>query len=86
MKGSVDVASVRPEGLLAYSKLCGYTLARAHARGGDAVAISSYLGKSDAFDRAVLEFSERYADLNESDHALMSEAISSGRIIATTGV
>jgi Uncharacterized protein conserved in bacteria (DUF2252) len=65
---------------------CGWTLARAHARSGDRIAIASYLGNSDSFDRAIVEFSEAYADQNDRDYQKLSEAVKSGRIKAETGV
>ena len=65
MKGSVVVESMAPANLSFYARTCGWTLARAHARSGDAVAISAYLGKGDGFDRAIADFSRRYADQNE---------------------
>ena len=64
----------------------GWTLARAHARSGDRVAIASYLGGGDAFDRAILEFSKAYADQNERDYNTLAAAVKSGRIVAQTGV
>ncbi len=66
--------------------MCGWTLARAHARSGDRVAIASYLGKSDVFDRAMADFAVAYADLNERDYAAMREAVSSGRLTAEEGI
>ena len=69
MKGSVDTTLLRPVGLSFYGALCGWALARAHARTGDGVAIASYLGTSDTFDGAIADFSETYADVNEQDHA-----------------
>ena len=66
--------------------MCGWTLARAHARSGDRVAIAAYLGNSDAFDRALAEFAEHYADQNERDHAALSDAVATGRIAASTGL
>jgi hypothetical protein len=80
MKGSVDVAGLRPPALAFYGDLCARTLARAHARSGDAVAISSYLGTSDTFDGAVADLSETYADINERDHKAYVAAIADGRI------
>jgi Uncharacterized protein conserved in bacteria (DUF2252) len=85
-KISVDVATMRPSDLGLYSRLCAWTLARAHARSGDAIAIASYLGSSDVFDRAIAAFAEAYADQNERDHAALLDAISSGRVKAQTGV
>ena len=69
-----------------YATLCGWTLARAHARSGDRIAIAAYLGKSDTFDRAILKFSEAYAEQNEHDYAAVTSGIASGRITATTEV
>jgi hypothetical protein len=73
-------------GLLAYAELCGWTLARGHARSGDRFAISGYLGKSDKFDRAVATYAERYADRTDADHAALATAVSNGRIEAVTGI
>ena len=69
-----------PPGLLVYAEICGWTLARAHARSGDRVAIAAYLGSSTRFDRAVIDFAEQYADRNEQDHAALTAAIAEGRI------
>ncbi len=80
MKGSVDTAALQPPGLAIYGALCGRALARAHARTGDAVAISAYLGTSDTFDGAIADFSETYADVNARDHAAYLAAIKSGRV------
>jgi hypothetical protein len=66
-----------------YAQLCGWTLARAHARAGDRVAIAAYLGKSPAFDEAVADFAEGYADLNERDHAALAAAVDAGRVEAS---
>ena len=68
-KGSWAPEAMIPEVMGVYGEMCGWTLARAHARSGDRIAIASYLGSSDAFDRAIAEFSEAYADQNERDHA-----------------
>ena len=73
MKGSIDVAKLRPEGLNAYARICGITLARAHARGGDVVAIASYLGDDDTFAKAVARFGGRYADQAEKDYAAAAD-------------
>ena len=75
-----------PQGMAAYGKVCGWTLARAHARSGDRIAIASYLGNSDSFDRAILQFSEAYADQNERDYKALAKAVKSGRITAETGL
>ena len=66
----------------AYARICGWTLARAHARSGDRTAIAAYLGNGDGFDRALAEFAERYADQNERDYAALAAAASDGRITA----
>jgi uncharacterized protein (DUF2252 family) len=81
-KASLDIDSVKPDGLVIYAGICGETLARAHARSGDRVAIASYLGKSDAFDRALADFAAAYADRTERDHAELLAAIESGRVAA----
>ena len=86
MKGSADVESMKPLGLSFYAGICGWTLARAHARSGDPVAIAAYLGKSDRFDRSITDFSERYADQNEKDFQAFAGAIRSGRLQAIEGV
>ena len=83
-KRSVDVETLPPEGLAIYGRVCGWTLARAHARSGDRIAIGAYLGKGDAFDQAIADFSERYADQNELDYAALSDAAKSGRIEVET--
>lgn len=85
-KGSVDVDRLRPDGLATYGRLCGWTLARAHARTGDRVAIAAYLGRSDSFDRAVVEFTQAYAEQNERDHAALAAAVRGGRIEAKSGL
>ena len=86
MKGSADVESLKPFGLTFYARQCGWTLARAHARSGDPIAISAYLGKGDGFDRSITDFSERYADQNEQDYSAFVEAVRSGRLEAIEGV
>ena len=78
MKGSIDVENLFLEGLLVYARMCGLTLARAHARSGDAVAIANYLGKTETWDRAVGEFASRYADQNERDYQAMLAAVKFG--------
>jgi uncharacterized protein (DUF2252 family) len=85
-KGSAEVERMVPRGMAAYGRLCGWTLARAHARSGDRVAISAYLGKSDTFDRAIVEFSRAYAEQNERDYRALAAAVESGRITAETGL
>jgi len=81
-KRSAEVERLSPRGLETYARICGWTLARAHARSGDRVAIASYLGGGDSFDRAIADFSAAYADQNERDHAGLLEAIDSGRLKA----
>ena len=84
-KASLDPDTARPEGLLIYAQLCGWTLARAHARTGDRIAISAYLGKGDTFDRAVAEFSTAYADVAQQDFQAFERAAAEGRIATATG-
>jgi hypothetical protein len=72
--------------LTVYVMLCGWTLARAHARSGDRVAIAAYLGAGPAFDRATAAFAETYADQTERDHAALEEAVRAGRVAAERGV
>ena len=83
-KRSVDVDTLSPGGLAIYGRVCGWTLARAHARSGDRIAIGSYLGKGETFDHAIAEFSELYADQNELDYARLADAAKSGRIKVET--
>ena len=73
-------------GATLYARICGATLARAHARWGDRIAIASYLGKGDVFDRAIADFSAAYADQNERDYEALARAVRSGRLAAETGV
>ena len=86
MKGSVLVELMTPLGLTFYARICGWTLARAHARSGNPVAIAEYLGTSDAFDKSITDFSERYADQNERDYQEFVTAVRSGRLEALEGV
>jgi uncharacterized protein (DUF2252 family) len=85
-KGSAVIDAMKPSAMELYAQLCSWTLARAHARSGDAIAIASYLGSGDAFDRALATFAERYADQNERDYVALQDAAASGRIAAETGV
>jgi uncharacterized protein (DUF2252 family) len=85
-KGSVDIARMVPHGMGLYGELCGWTLARAHARSGDRIAIASYLGTGSTFDRAIARFAEAYAEQNEADHQALVNAHQDGRIEAMTGV
>jgi sugar/nucleoside kinase (ribokinase family) len=86
MKGSVEVESMVPVGLSFYAGICGWTLARAHARSGDPIAIAAYLGEDDQFDRSISDFAKRYADQNELDYQAFAAAIRSGRLEALEGV
>jgi uncharacterized protein (DUF2252 family) len=81
-KFSVDIQAMVPHGMQLYGQLCGWTLARAHARSGDRIAIAAYLGGSDVFDRAITEFAVAYADQNERDYQALVQAIKDGRITA----
>jgi uncharacterized protein (DUF2252 family) len=85
-KFSVDIAAMIPRGLRLYGELCGLTLARAHARSGDEIAIASYLGASDVFENAIADFSAAYADQNERDFQAFTSAIASNRLVAERGV
>jgi uncharacterized protein (DUF2252 family) len=85
-KGSVDVDGMTPAGMDVWGRMCGWTLARAHARTGDRIAIASYLGKSERFDLALTNFAASYADQNERDYKALVEAVASGRVVANTGI
>jgi uncharacterized protein (DUF2252 family) len=85
-KASVEVEAMRPKAMAAYAHMCGWTLARAHARSGDRVAIASYLGKGDVFDRAMAAFAEVYADQNERDYQALRNAVKAGTVEARTGL
>ena len=85
-KGSAVVETMDPIAMRVYGALCGWTLARAHARTGDRIAITGYLGDDDAFDRVMLDFAEHYADRNERDYGLLVAAAKSGRIPVREGV
>jgi uncharacterized protein (DUF2252 family) len=85
-KGSAEIESMDADALRLYAGLCGGTLARAHARSGDRIAIGSYLGGGDAFDRAMCEFAEAYADQNERDYEAFAAAVESGRLKATNDI
>ena len=84
-KFSLDIDAMRPRGMRTYGELCAWTLARAHARSGDAIAIATYLGAADVFDRAIAEFASGYADQNERDYQALSTAAATGRVIAERG-
>jgi uncharacterized protein (DUF2252 family) len=85
-KGSAEVDTLRVPGATLYARMCGATLARAHARWGDRIAIASYLGRGDVFDEAVADFSAAYADQNEQDYQALARAVKSGRLPAETGL
>jgi uncharacterized protein (DUF2252 family) len=85
-KLSLDTETMDPGGLSYYGEVCAWTLARAHARSGDRIAIAAYLGSADTFDRAIAEFASGYADQNERDFAALGEAAASGRVLAQRGV
>jgi uncharacterized protein (DUF2252 family) len=85
-KGSAEVDVMVPQGMQFYAERCGWTLARAHARSGDRIAIAAYLGSGDTFDRAVSSFAEAYAEQNERDYQALVDAAANGRITAATGL
>jgi uncharacterized protein (DUF2252 family) len=85
-KTSVDLDTILPRGLELYGEVCGFLLARAHARSGDRISIASYLGRGDTFDQALAEFAVAYADQNERDHAALRQAADEGRIRAKEGL
>jgi uncharacterized protein (DUF2252 family) len=85
-KGSADVERMIPAGMALYGRLCGWTLARAHARSGDRIAIAAYLGRSPTFDRAILEFAHAYAVQNEHDYKALAAAVEAGKIDAQRGL
>ncbi len=85
-KASADLARMDEHGLITYTLACAWSLARSHARSGDRLAIAAYLGKGEKFDQAIAEFSGRYADQNERDHARLVEAIAAGELEATEGI
>jgi uncharacterized protein (DUF2252 family) len=85
-KFSVPIEMMIPEGMTLYARLCGWTLARAHARSGDRIALAAYLGGSDTFDQAIADFAETYADQNELDYAALQAAVKDGKAEAATGI
>ena len=85
-KGAFEVEEMVPLGLAVYARLCGWTLARAHARSGDRIAIAAYLGNGGTFEKAVATFASLYADKNERDHSALAAAISKGQVTAVPGV
>jgi uncharacterized protein (DUF2252 family) len=85
-KGSADIGLMAPAGMSAYARLCGWTLARCHARSGSRIAIAAYLGQGTAFDDAIAAFAETYADQNERDYELLRQAVADGKIVAEMGL
>jgi len=85
-KGSVTVEALAPDGMRVYGELCAWSLARAHARSGDRLAIAGYLGSSPEFDAALVAFAEAYADLDERDHRALADAVATCRVAATSGL
>jgi uncharacterized protein (DUF2252 family) len=85
-KASADLSTLSEDGLHAYTRACGWSLARAHARSGDRLAIAAYLGRGSAFDRAIARFATAYADQNELDHRRLADAVAAGEVIAASGV
>jgi hypothetical protein len=85
-KFSVPIEQMLPVGMTIYARLCGWTLARAHARSGDRIALAAYLGGSAKFDQAIADFAETYADQNELDYAALQGAVKDGKAEATTEI
>jgi hypothetical protein len=85
-KASAEIEGMVPDAMAAYGRMCGWTLARAHSRSGDRIAIASYLGNGNAFDLAILEFSKAYAAQNERDYKELADAVKAGRVVAQTGL
>ncbi len=85
-KFSVPIEMLLPQGMMLYARLCGWTLARAHARSGDRIALAAYLGNSAKFDQAIADFAENYADQNELDYAALQAAVKDGKAEATTEI
>jgi uncharacterized protein (DUF2252 family) len=85
-KGGANVERATPQGMTTYARMCGWTLARAHARSGDRITVASYLGTGASFDEAVATFAEAYADQNERDYRALADAVKVGRLAAVTGV
>jgi Uncharacterized protein conserved in bacteria (DUF2252) len=85
MKGSAKVEGMSPDELAVYGRLCGWVLARAHARSGDRVQITAYLGRSERFEGAIADFAKGYADQTERDHAALCAALKSGRVAGHAG-
>jgi hypothetical protein len=85
-KFSFPIEQMIPSGMAAYAQMCGWSLARAHARSGDRIALAAYLGGSDKFDQAIADFAEKYADQNDRDYAALQAAVKDGKAEATTEI
>jgi hypothetical protein len=85
-KFSLPIEQMLPAGMAVYARLCGWTLARAHARSGDRIALAAYLGGSAKFDQAIADFAETYADQNERDYTALQTAVKDGKADATTEI
>jgi hypothetical protein len=85
-KGSAPMEQMIPSGLATYARVCVWTLARAHARSGDRIAVAAYRGNSERFDNAIADFAETYADQNEADYAALQAAAAAGRVEVETGL
>jgi hypothetical protein len=85
-KASAEIEQMNPQAMATYGTLCGWTLARAHARSGDRIAIAAYLGNGDSLDRALVEFSKAYADQNDRDYQALKADVDAGKIDAQTGL
>jgi len=85
-KMSAPIEQMIPSGMVIYARMCGWALARAHARSGDRIALAAYLGGSDKFDQAIADFAEKYADQNERDYAALQTAVKDGRAQTTTEI
>ena len=85
-KASIDLSTMSESGLHAYARACGWSMARAHARSGDRLAIAAYLGAGSNFDQAIARFSTAYADQNELDHQRLADAVAAGEVSVETGV
>jgi hypothetical protein len=85
-KMAAEIETMRPQSMDIYARLCGWTLARAHARSGDRIAIAAYLGKSTKFENSVADFANTYAEQNEKDHAALASAVATGSVQARSGV
>ena len=85
-KFSFPIEAMIPAGMTVYARRCGWTLARAHARSGDRIALAAYLGGSGKFDQAIADFAETYADQNERDYAALRDAVKDGNVESTTEI